>query len=177
MFLIIVGLNACKDSTPSNGVAFEYFDNPAFFKKEIDRLNSSKINLLKTVETDDKQEQHRISNVDWEKELSIFSSITLNKSSYSGKYKIDSCSTLESTHFDYTATDLNLPIQRFAFTKKSGVILSIEASKKEHSNLMNTEVSWRYIPDSGYVVSGIQKVAGLSESKYRVSAIFVNTIQ
>ena len=122
--------------------------------------------------TNGKSEQRRIDAPDWKKEIDVFASITLNKSSFAGKYAIDS-SSINGIHItSYSAIDTKLPVSHFAFADSAGSIQWIEAVQLEHSPLIDNDLQWRYVPDSGYVVFGKQKIFGLSPSVFRVSAIF-----
>lgn len=159
---------------PNKKNSTEYFDNPAFFEKEALEKSASKIALFKTVESEGKTEQKRINQVDWKKELGVFSAITLNKSSYSGKYSIDTAIQTGSRQIIYSTIDSKLPIKRFIVCDSSGIIQSVEAFKNESSSLVDSELHWRYLPDSGFSIFGLQKVTPWSHSSFRVSAIFVS---
>jgi hypothetical protein len=172
--IVLVGLLSCNRNQPASTTSLAYFDNPGFFQKEIIRLNASKVKLLKTVMTNGKSEQRRIDTPDWKKEINVFESITLNKSSFAGKYAVDSASINGICITSYSTLDAKLPVSHFAFADSAGSIRWIEAVKLEHSPLIDNDLQWRYVPDSGYAVSGKQKLSGLSPSVFRVSAIFGN---
>lgn len=170
---LLLGLIACNENTPSGTSAPEgYFDNPAFFDAEVTKLNSLQPGIIKTVSAEGKSEQKRIEKCDWKKELDIFSSITLNKSSYAGKYTISKSTSSGIQTIEYRTDDAKLPIKQLVVSDSSGKITSVSAHRTEHSALIDSEIRWRYVPDSGYSVHGIQKVAGVSPSVYSVSAIF-----
>jgi hypothetical protein len=152
----------------------EYFNNPGFFENEVRVKQATKIALFKTVESEGKTEQKRINQVDWKKELGVFSAITLNKSSYSGKYTVDSTNQAGWQKITYSTNDPKLPIKRFVVCYSSGIIHSLEAFKNESSSLVDSELHWRYLPDSGFSIYGLQKVTPWSYSSFRVSAIFVS---
>ena len=172
--VLLVGLLSCNRNQPASNSLLTYFDNPGFFQKEIIRLNASNVKLLKTVTTNGKSEQRRIDAPDWKKEIDVFASITLNKSSFAGKYTVDSTSINGIRITSYSALDTKLPVCHFAFSDSAGSIRWIEAVQREHSPLIDNDLQWRYVPDSGYAVSGKQKLSGLSPTVFRVSAIFGN---
>jgi len=171
---IVAGFSSCNSTAPNKKKSTEYFDNPAFFEKEALEKRASKLALFKTVESEGKSEQKRLNQVDWKKELGVFSSITLNKSSYSGKYTVDSSQQAEWRQITYSTIDPKLPIKRFIVSDSSGIIHSVEAFKNESSSLVDSELHWRYVPDSGFSIYGLQKVTPWSHSSFRVSAIFVS---
>lgn len=174
VLVIVAGYSSCNSTAPNNKNRAEYFDNPAFFEKEASLKQAANIALFKTVESEGKTEQKRINYIDWKKELGVFSAITLNKSSYSGKYTIDSLQHAEKRQITYSTIDPKLPIKQFIVCDSSGKIQSIEAFKNESSNLVDSELRWRYVPDSGFSIFGLQKVTPWSHSSFRVSAIFVS---
>jgi hypothetical protein len=174
--LLIVLLNcwSCNNSKTPNNKTVEYFDNAGFFGKESLRMRTLKTRETKTVQTNGSSETIRITNVDWEKELGVFKQITLNKSSFSGKYSIDSSIVggVKTTH--YSSLDKKLPIRYLAFGDSLGKIVWIESQSQENSELTNTEMFWRYVPDSGYSVNGRQTILGGAESSFTISANFEN---
>lgn len=174
LLLVLLSSWSCNNSKTPNNKTVEYFDNSGFFEKESVRMRALKIQETKTVQTNGPSETIRITNVDWEKELAVFKQITLNKSSFSGKYLINSDVTgvLKTTH--YSSIDKKLPIKYLAFGDSLGKIVWIESKSEENSELINTEMVWRYVPDSGYSVKGMQTIFGGAESSFKISVIFEN---
>jgi hypothetical protein len=174
LLLVLLSCWSCNNSETPNIKTIEYFDNAGFFEQESLRLRDLKTRVLKTVQSKEKSETILISNVDWEKELAVFKQITLNKSSFSGKYLIDSdvSGVLKTTH--YSSLDKKLPIKYLAFGDSLGKIVWIESKSEENSELINTEMVWRYVPDSGYSVKGMQTIFGGAESTFKISANFEN---
>jgi len=174
LLLVLLTCWSCNNSKTPNYKTVEYFDNAGFFEQESLRLRDLKTQVLKTVQSKEKSETIRISNVDWEKELALFKQITLNKSSFSGKYSIDSSIVggVKTTH--YSCLDKKLPIRHLAFGDSLGKIVWIESQSQENSELTNTEMFWRFVPDSGYMVNGRQTIFGGAESSFTISANFEN---
>ena len=174
--LLIVFLScwSCNNSKTPNNKTVKYFDNAGFFEQESLRLRDLKTRVLKTVQSKEKTETILISNVDWEKELAVFKQITLNKSSFSGKYLIDTIVSGVFKTTKYSCIDKKLPIKYLAFGDSLGKVVWIEAQSQENSELINTEMFWRFVPDSGYVVNGRQMIFGGAESSYTISANFEN---
>jgi hypothetical protein len=137
-------------------------------------MRALKIREVKTVQTNGTSETIRITDVDWAKELGVFKQITLNKSSFSGKYSIDSSfvGVFKTTHYD--CLDKKLPIRYLAFGDSLGKVVWIETKSQENSELINTEMFWRFVPDSGYTLIGKQTIFGGAESSFTISANFEN---
>ncbi len=174
LLLVILNCWSCKNSKTSNNKTVEYFDNAGFFERESMRLRALKTREIKTVQTNGKSETIRITDVDWEKELGVFKQITLNKSSFSGKYLIDTVVSGVFKTTNYSCIDKKLPIQYLAFGDSLGTIVWIESKSQENSELINTEMFWRFVPDSGYIVNGKQTIFGGAESSFTISANFEN---
>ena len=174
LLLVLLSSWSCNSSKTPKNKTVEYFDNAGFFEQESLLLRGLKTQVLKTVQSKEKSETIRISNVDWEKELAVFKQITLNKSSFSGKYLIDTdvAGALKTTH--YSSLDIKLPIKYLAFGDSLGKIVWIESKSEENSELINTEMVWRYVPDSCYSVKGMQTIFGGAESTFKISANFEN---
>lgn len=151
-----------------------YFDIPGFFRAEIETLEANNSSVIKTVETDGKSEQKQVRPESWRDELAVFSSFDLNKSSFIGKYQVDTSINGDLLLINYQSTDVKLPIKNFAFTLKNGKLKTAQAHKLESSLVLRSEMRWKFIPDSGYFVSGSQQVKGFKPTLYSVSAIFAN---
>jgi hypothetical protein len=174
LLLVLISLLACNNSKSPNNKKVEYFDNAGFFQRESMRMRELKTRETKTVQTNGTSETIRITDVDWEKELGVFKQITLNKSSFSGKYLIDSIVSGGYKTTKYSCIDKKLPIRYLAFGDSLGKIVWIESKSLENSELTNTEMFWRFVPDSGYMVNGRQTIFGGAESSFTISANFEN---
>lgn len=174
LIVVFVSCWSCNNSKTPIKIPVAYFDNAGFFERESVRLRETKTRETKTVESNGKSETSEISSIDWEKELRIFKQITLNKSSFSGKYCIDSLKNGELKTIRYSRIDEKLPIVYLAYGDSLGKVVWVEAKSQENSQLINNETTWRYVPDSGYAVHGFQKILGGSESEFKISVNFEN---
>ncbi len=174
LLIVLLSYWSCNNSKTPNNKTVEYFDNAGFFERESERMRDLKTREIKTVQTNGKSETIRITDVDWEKELGVFKQITLNKSSFSGKFKTDTSvsGVFKTTH--YSSLDKKLPIKYLAFGDSLGKIVWIESQSQDNSELINTEMLWRFVPDSGYKMNGRQTILGGVESSFRISANFEN---
>lgn len=174
LLLVLLSCWSCNNSKTLNSKTVDYFDNEGFFERESIRMRELKTQETKTVQTNGTSETIRISDVDWEKELGVFRQITLNKSSFSGKYLIDSLVSGGYKTTNYSCIDKKLPLRYLAFGDYLGKVVWIEAQNLENSELINTEMFWRFVPDSGYKVIGKQTIFGGAESSFTISANFEN---
>lgn len=176
LLISIFGFAGCQsESNLTSGAAKPYFDVPGYFSEAASSLQNSEIWLKKTYTVDGKQEYRRTQPASWQEEFSIFSSIDINKSSFIGKYQIDTLSVPEGIRTSYTSNDPKLPVKSLTIVKDLfGNIESIEAVKMDHSIILDSEVRWQYIPSLGYTVSGKRSINNLSPTVFSVSAIFAN---
>ena len=174
LLLVFLSCWSCNNSKTPKHQSVEYFDNAGFFERESVRMRDLRTRETKTVQTNGTSETIQITNVDWEKELGVFKQITLNKSSFSGKYLIDSIVSGGYKTTRYSGLDKKLPIRYLAFGDSLGKVVWIEAQSQENSELINTEMFWRFVPDSGYKVIGRQTIFGGAESSFTISANFEN---
>ena len=174
LLLVIICCWSCNNSETPNKKTVEYFDNAVFFERESVRMRDLRTRETKTVQTNGTSETIQITDVDWEKELGVFKQITLNKSSFSGKYLIDTVVSEIFKTTKYSCLDKKLPIRYLAFGDSLGKVVWVEALSSENSELINTEMFWRFVPDSGYKVIGKQTIFGGAESSFTISANFEN---
>lgn len=175
IFLLLISVSVFYScSTDSREIdVVQYFDVPNFFQKEIELLESRKARVIKVLSTGG-ESSTITSSPNWKKELDIFHSINLNKSAYIGKYLIDTSLMNEGFLVSYNAIEEGLPIRKLSYYTSNEQVKEIEVNKVDKSLVLSSELNLRYVPDSGYSVSGVQQIGNLQKSEYKVSAIFVN---
>ncbi|MEX1189016.1 MAG: hypothetical protein WED33_07140 [Bacteroidia bacterium] len=173
LLLLILISGSCLE-TPSEIKAIQYFDIPSFFESETKRLDSSGKTEIKLLKTADEQESVSMKPESWKDELAIFSNIDLNKSSYIGKYVVDTSMSNNGIIVTYKTNDDKLPVKYCAFEMHADSVKWLEVRKEDKSMILSSELFWRFVPDSGYFVSGSQQIGNLSPSIYEVSVIFAN---
>lgn len=169
LFLVSV-VSSCSP-TSKEIVVIKYFDVPGFFKKEVEMLTSKSTEVYKVLSTDGQTSSLTIIP-NWEKELAVFSSINLNKSSYIGKYQVDTIERNGSILVNYNALEKGLPVKNLSYSLFNEQISWVAVNKVDKSMILSTELHLRYVPDSGYTVSGSQQIGSLQPNEYSVSAIF-----
>jgi hypothetical protein len=170
--ILVSTLNSCSSSSKEI-VAIKYFDVPDFFDKEVGTLSSKNAQVSKVLSSNGETSTLVINPKSWKKELSVFSSIDLNKSSYIGKYQVDTIASDRRLNITYIALDDNVPVQDLSYAVSDKQVLWIEVNKEDKSMILSTDLHLRYVPDSGYSVSGYQQIGALDPNEYSVSAEFV----
>ena len=170
-FLFLVSVVSSCSPTSKEVVVIKYFDVPSFFEKEVGMLTSKNVEVSKVLSTDGETSSLTIIP-DWNKELAVFSSINLNKSSYIGKYKVDTIQHNDGILVNYNAIEKGLPVKNLSYALSDEQVSWIEVNKVDKSMILSSELHLRYVPDSGYTVSGSQQIGSLKPNEYSVSAIF-----
>ncbi len=171
--LILTGCNSEKEFSPSHESV--YFDVPSYFLALADSLDSTQVYVNKTLQLDGNTEIVRVKPRSWKDELAVFSAIDLNKSSYIGKYQIDSVLSSQGLEVKYISLDKKLPVKSISIQfDNSGNVYSFQAEKTDYSIILNSEISLEYINGYGYFVKGRRAISNLKPSVYSVSAIFAN---
>lgn len=149
-----------------------YFDNPSYFEKEIQRLKDEGYGITKTLYTDGKSTQFAVDTPRWEKELALMRSLTINKASYLGSFDMDTVADGNMMIITHSQTLKRIPVKYFELGYNNNSLKYITARSEDRTPLLNTTNYWRFVPDSGYVISGSQEIAGIKKNDYTVTALF-----
>jgi hypothetical protein len=169
----VCGLPACSAPTKKSVQPIHYFDVPGFFERQVQWLEKEKPGLEKRVETNGKSANVREDSINWDKELAVFLSINLNKAAFIGKISVDSVVQGNRLTVSYTTNDKKMDLKsvRVQFTNDS--VNWIEARKSEQNALFTNSLFVRFRCDSGYTISGVERITGVAKSSYNVSARIV----
>lgn len=122
--------------------------------------------IQKTVSIDSKEEQKRIENVDFSKELEVFTQSNINKSSLLEKYKVDSLfnAKQELQQLSYSAQDPKLRTRNLSVFFDNKTVSKIEILNTTQNLIAQTGQELTYIPKEGYTIKNEQKIV-FSEPK------------
>ena len=172
--LICCGL-AAACSNPKKAVQpVAYFDIPFFFEKQIESLASKKSGVSKQVEINGKSARVVKDSVNWNKELALFRLFNLNKASFIGKFKVDSVIHGDRLTLSYESNNNNIGIKSVRIQLTKNAVNWITATKSDQNTLFTNSLSLRFTVDSGYSISGVERLNGLAKSNYTVSALILN---
>lgn len=149
-----------------------FFDLKSFVAHETERLQEGGYRLNKTIVLNGAYEEIFVSEVNWEDELRPLLNSDINKSSWVGKFSIDTTTTeAGETTLNYTSTEKKIPVKRLTVvTDQLGRVLSIEAEYNQRNPLMHAHQLLSYQPATGYRVIGRQKALILKEHTYSIQA-------
>lgn len=84
---LLVLLSGCNQFTQNKEEANMYVDIPAIINAQQSRLTTDNPSVLKRVQVDEKVEKMQVQNIDWEKELTLFNELDLNKAAFRGQFE------------------------------------------------------------------------------------------
>lgn len=129
-----------------------------FIHSEIIRLEQSHIGLSKTIERDRRTEQKEFSVINWKEELQPFADCDLNRPSWIMEYKGDTLVHGDTTDITYETTLEKLPVRSMHIRLIGNKLQELDIITKKKNSYFMSRQELHYRPESGYVISGVQKV-------------------
>lgn len=147
----------------------QYVNLPEYFNNEISRLNGLKPTILKTVVKDSISESKKVRVTDWERELSSFTNIDLNKPAYQGLFEKDS-----SDHrATYISNDPQIDIQQVTVDyEPDGTPFSFLIKRKVDNTLYETSEILSYNKKEGYSIEKKQHILLLGDKFYFIKGVY-----
>ena len=155
-----------------------YFDVKEYFEQEIKRLQEENPAIEKLARLNGKKERKKETDVDWERELSIFLEIDITKPAMTGVYEIDSV-LLSSGNLQITyATEKpDLSIREVTLVLNAEKVPQLVEARIIGDNFLYTsERRLSYKKDDSYSVQGEQDIVFMDERKFRIDASFITNI-
>lgn len=163
----ITTASSCISSVHDKGLLTKEFDFPSFFQQEIGLLNTLQPQVDKTVIKDSTSETKNLVIEDWNKELSSFLSIDLNKPAYRGAYQKDSADNVVI----YTFTDSTLDLSSIRVVYKDHIPATLMIKKETKNLLYDTKESLEYVRGKRYSIDKRQNVKILGSHQYKIEGI------
>ena len=170
LYLVIVWVVfACNSQEKASVNTF--FDVKTLIQAQMKDLNARKPKVQKTVTVNQKSESHIIQDIDWSKELELFTQADLNKTAYQQSYSRDT--SYAQTLIYVLHTDEHLPIKtlRVAFDKAQKPT-KIEATIGSKNYLYESEKHLTLIMTNGklqaYDIEGFQQLALGKREEFRI---------
>jgi hypothetical protein len=160
---------ACKPETTALKTE-AYFDVPAFFDSEVNRLSISEKQLVKIVRTAQHQDTIRIEKPNWKQEFKLFRKVNLNLPALAGKYSLTSDSANSLCIYTYRLPEGQNGISELVVTQlPNGKTQKLRCSIFETSLLTTHAETWTFVADSGYSYSGYDRINGITANRYEIS--------
>jgi hypothetical protein len=168
---IVMLLFACNSQEENDAPA--YWNSKLFFEQDTVVLQS--FGLKKELMFNENSQTVILKNVTWRKELEPFLALDLQKTSYKGRFTIDTLSANDSTYIiTYKAIESKLDLQKVEITMNASTqkVSKINAEYKEENSLYNATKTLTYIVGNGYNIKGRQQVKLGNQINYEVKGAF-----
>lgn len=172
LVLLVVFSASCTENKRTRN---NYFDSRKFFEEEVQRLRSAKRGVQKGLWFDGKEQFIEIKDtVNWEGELRPFTAIDLAADAFSGAFNVDTVSDGKHSIIQYLANDSKEEIKSIKLVYTQSRLTVVTFMLTGENSLYTSSKMLRYIPDSGYVISGEQQVNYLTKTNYQAGAKWID---
>lgn len=167
--LLVFFLMGCGNADQHQHTASRYFDLKGFFEREAARLTGSSPLVHKTVSVNGEAETKNLKISDWTNELSAFTNADINKSAWTGLFKV-----AQKDHIEvYTTTEDKVPVKSMYITKKNGRVSGIKILMNTSNYLYKSMDTLTYYPDSVYEIRKTQHIKLLNTKRYQITGAFL----
>lgn len=130
-----------------------FFDLKGYIAEEVNRLEGMPITVTKTITLNGETESQRLSDLDFEKDLSLFAGADINKAAWVEKYE-KKTESLSGQHMitRYVARDTSLVTQLLEVEQDRGETTRINIKRKTGTVLSDGTSELIYQPTRGYSV-------------------------
>lgn len=157
-----------------------FFDLPAFFAQEAQRLGAKRVEKRSRAASDAGSTvidttRHQIESPEqWERELALFARVQLNKSSFSDQYDIDSLrnDSTGTLTLRYRARKEHLYTQLVEIRLLNEQVQHISLLNRQSSLLTESRQQLQYTPDKGYSLQQTQRLPFAEPHTVELYAIF-----
>ena len=174
-FLLSIGFfQGCISNNERNPSSYKYPDLPTFFQSEAKRLNEIQPKILKFTQEDGSSvRSDTINQIDWMRELALFSKEDLNKPVYDGKLRLDSVILNDSLHVQLSSLSEKLPITlaRVSFLKDE--IVAVNFIINDFSPIARRELVLSYKKNVSYSIKAVNAIVGNKTMVFDLHARFI----
>ena len=164
--VLILTLISCTENHETVR-AVNLFDSEKYFSEEASRLSSVKsVKKISTYNSTSETKEITITN--WTKELEPFIQCNINKPSFRNSYRIDSITNASGKQITYSVSEPQLTIKKVEVNTLGEKIIRIRFVTGNSNNLYSTSRTLVYIPDSGYAISGQQRISMGKQTNYSI---------
>ena len=173
LFLFLVE-SCSSESKPVSAEVKPFFDLKLYFDSEVQRLHSFG-KARKIVLADGKHEEMMVDNVQFERELDVFSGSDINRPSWSDKYMVDSLfdEKMELAQLVFNANDNNLKTRKVTVDYERTAVAKVSIENNTSSFIATSSQVLTYRPTIGYSIESHQKVATRGGQVFKVEVKFL----
>jgi hypothetical protein len=175
---IIFLLTGCDSPQERQSRVMSYYDLKGFIETQISALNQNKPEITKIMKVSGKEETRSSKDIDWKKELELFSQADINKPAYSKSYIVEKPDSATVIYTLKKGETLPVHYVKIILDKKSGNPVFVQALLRAENKLYQSEKNIRlsglvqngkWIMQS-YSIRGYQKLATMDKKLFDVSA-------
>lgn len=173
-FFLALGLLACQTEEKLAQKGAEYFNLPAYFKAEAQRLKEEAPAYQKVIWAKGEIDSISGETLDWEKELAIFGREQLHEPAVREDYQRDSITLENGYEIRYQSLIEKRNLQRLVLEygpKKE--LQSLQLSLRQNNTVYAGQSELRYWPKKGYQLHKDQKVVAFDSAQYRLHLHFL----
>lgn len=172
-FVLFIVFTSCNDIKvkPEEKI---YFSISPFIDSLVVDLEQNKTGLKKTAYLNKSKDSSTTQKVDWGKELEIFKEAEINKSSYRGKFIVDSTLSNDQKIITYSTDDKKIRAKYLKVTSENGNISNIVIKLKTDNALYSSTQNLELTPNKGFSVEGMQNIAQLYVDSFKLIGVFVD---
>lgn len=171
LLAVLFTLSCQKAFTPQSGL----FDTRAFFEAEALRLKVGHKTISKWLVYNGVSDSvFQQNNIEWDKELSLFSETDLGKPVYKKAFHVEvKTNFLNGKTKVYSAIDKKQAIKEVIISEDANNnVVSIEITSSISNMLYEGEKQLRYVCDSGFHIKEKQHLRNGEQATYEVKALF-----
>jgi hypothetical protein len=166
---ILLFFGACSDDAIHDTVPM-YFDSESYFSQEATRLGNLTHTVVKYIQRNKETDSSAQTVRDWKKELEPFRQCNIAKPSMKNSYQADTTMNGDLITIRYTALEDKLVVRNAVVVREGQKIRELHFTTQEENELYRTTRQLDYFPETGYTITGSQKVVLGNKTGYSVKA-------
>ncbi|NNC95851.1 MAG: hypothetical protein HKN92_09840 [Chitinophagales bacterium] len=170
-FVFIILVCSCSTKQESSAGDPHFFNIEDFLSTEISYLDSLKPDVIKTAILNNKEEVIEIegAQMNWEKELSQFNILQIDKAALWEKFNVDSFQDNGKMTIRYIGKNPKLRVKEFILTQREGKVVEFTAKSSVKNILQSTSRKWSYRSGGEIYIEGLNKILFMEPQKYSVT--------
>lgn len=171
---LALGLTACQTEKAEVQKGPEYFNLPAYFKEEAQRLTEEAPTYQKFIWAKGEKDTIEGKTLDWEKELAIFGREQLHEPAVREDYQRDSVTLANGYQISYQSLVEKRNLQRLVLQYgPQKELQELQLKLRQNNTVYTGQSELVYWPKKGYQLHKDQKVVAFDSAQYRIQLHFM----
>lgn len=175
LFSILIFFGGCQSDTITiqQPTHQRFFDLKGYVEQQATLLQQKQPSIKKTITSGSIEETKILQDIDWTKELGLFTKSDINKPSWADKYSIDSIAKEGGFMLlQYKAQDPDLATRQLDIELKGEVVHSVFVINQVTNAIYQSQQYLTYIPQKGYTIKKKQAVQLMDKDDYEIEVTF-----